>query len=180
MPDYADLKELHRVILGEALKVFREKAIGDDLDQLVTDVQQEIRKEFQLLKARCMNDTKRRCEAAVQNEVNEFLFQLKQGQMRSESEIAAKLDLLRQIMLESLENITYSEKESFVQQKCSELGTQATKQLLQELRLRTQADQRLLQGQVNMLQDDLKDRKAEFEERARVTQDELNQTIAEQ
>lgn len=31
-----------------------------------------------------------------------------------------------------------------------------------------------------MLQDDLKDRKAEFEERARVTQDELNQTIAEQ
>lgn len=87
-----------------------------------------------------MNDTKRRCEAAVQNEVNEFLFQLKQGQMRSESEIAAKLDLLRQIMLESLENITYSEKESFVQQKCSELGTQATKQLLQELRLRTQAD----------------------------------------
>ena len=38
----------------------------------------------------------------------------------------------------------------------------------------------MLQGQVNMLQDDLKDRKAEFEERARVTQDELNQTIAEQ
>ena len=90
----------------------------------------EIRQAFQLLKQKCILDTKRRCEAAVQNEVTEFLQQIKQGKIGTESDIAAKLEILRQIMYECLEGITYSEKESFVQNKCAELGTQATKHLL--------------------------------------------------
>ena len=42
------------------------------------------------------------------------------------------------------------------------------------------ADQRLLQGQVTMLEDDLRQRKTEFEEKNQRVQTELKEALAEQ
>ena len=51
---------------------------------------------------------------AVKNELDEFVHQMKQGQMNSETDINFKVDLLRQIMEECLEQITYTDKEGFI------------------------------------------------------------------
>ena len=72
MPDYKELKELHQKICDQALAQFKEKAIGDDVDELALNLANEIKKEFQLLKAKSMVETKRRCEAAVKAEVDEL------------------------------------------------------------------------------------------------------------
>ncbi len=77
-----------------------------------------------------MVETKRRCEAAVKAEVDELTRQIKTGQLPTEGEISGKVDLLRQIMLECLESVTYADKESFVNQKCAELTALAHKHML--------------------------------------------------
>jgi len=46
MPDYAQLKVLHRQVELRALQSFKDKAIGDDVEQLTIVVNEEIRKEF--------------------------------------------------------------------------------------------------------------------------------------
>ena len=130
LPDYAELKELHKQIQDQALAQFREKAIGDEVDELALNVAAEIKKEFQLLKTKSIIETRRRCEAAVKAEVDELSRQIKTGQLLTEGEISSKVDLLRQIMLECLEQVTYSDKESFVNQKCAELTALAHKHML--------------------------------------------------
>ena len=90
-------------MLNQALQCFKEKAIGDMADSLAGSVTEDIRKEFQTLKRRCMIDTRKRCEVAVKNELDEFVHQMKLGQMNSETDINFKVDLLRQIMEEALE-----------------------------------------------------------------------------
>ena len=69
---------------------------------------------------------------------------MKLGQMNSETDINFKVDLLRQIMEECLEQITYADKEGFIGQKCAEMSTMAHKHMLQEQKLQTVNDQRLL------------------------------------
>ena len=43
------------------------------VDTLAGAVTEDIRKEFQTLKRRCMIDTRKRCEMAVKNELDEFV-----------------------------------------------------------------------------------------------------------
>ena len=117
------------------MRVFNDKAIGDGVEQAGKQVNEEIRKEFQVTKKRCMIETRRRCEEAVKHEIEEFQYQIMQGQIMQEVDITVKVDLLRQIMLECLEQITYAEKESFVNQKCAEMASMAHKHLLQDQKL---------------------------------------------
>ena len=56
----------------------------------------------------------------------------------------------------------------------------AHKHLLQDQKLQSVADQRLLQGQLTMLEDDLRQRKTEFEEKNQRVQTELKEALAEQ
>ena len=60
-------------MLSQALQCFKEKAIGDTADSLAGAVTEDIRKEFQTLKRRCMIDTRKRCEMAVKTELDEFV-----------------------------------------------------------------------------------------------------------
>ena len=55
----------------------------------------------------------------------------------------------------------------------------AHKHLLQDQKLKSVADQRLLQGQVTMLEDDLRQRKTEYEEKNSRVQTELKEALAE-
>ena len=48
--------------------------MGDEVEQLASAVTEEIRKEFGLLKKRCQNETRLRCEQAVKNETDELTF----------------------------------------------------------------------------------------------------------
>ena len=118
------------------MHVFTDKAIGDGVELVGKQVNEEIRKEFTIIKKRCMIETRRKCEEAIRNEIDEFQFQIKQGQLAQEADITAKVDLLRQIMLECLESITFAEKESFVNQKCAEMSAMAHKHLLQDQKLK--------------------------------------------
>ena len=58
---------------------FREKAMGDDVEQLAEVVTAEIRKEFTLLKQKSAIETRRRCEGAVKNEADELTRMIKTG-----------------------------------------------------------------------------------------------------
>ena len=75
-------------------------------------------------------ETRRRCEQAVRNETDELTRQIKQGMLPTEADISAKIDLLKQIMYECLEQITYADKESFISQKCAEMTSMAHRHLL--------------------------------------------------
>ena len=56
------------------MRVFNDKAIGDGVEQAGKQVNEEIRKEFQVTKKRCMIETRRRCEEAVKHEIEEFQY----------------------------------------------------------------------------------------------------------
>ena len=85
-----------------------------------------------MLKRRCTIETKRRCEMVIKAEIDEFTRQVKSNQMVNESDLSMKIELLRQIMQELLEPITFTEKESFIAVKCAEMATMANKHMLQE------------------------------------------------
>lgn len=125
MPDYGELKELHKSVLTTALRKFKEKAIGGEVDEMGTEVTLEVKKEFDLIKRRCLIETRRRCEAAVKNEIEELTRQIKTGTVATEADMSMKIDLLRQIMLEILKPVTFPEKESFVSVKCAEMASLA-------------------------------------------------------
>ena len=45
--------------------MFRGKAIGDNLDQYEVAIEGEIRKEYSLVKQKCMAESKKKCERAI-------------------------------------------------------------------------------------------------------------------
>ena len=51
-----------------------------------------------------------------------------------------KVELLRQIMQEILEPVTFAEKDSFISLKCAEMTALAQRQLMQDYRLQQQAN----------------------------------------
>ena len=61
------------------MHVFTDKAIGEGVESVGKQVNEEIRKEFSIIKKRCMIETRRKCEEAIRNEIDEFQFQIKQG-----------------------------------------------------------------------------------------------------
>lgn len=74
----------------------------------------EIKKEFNLIKRRCLAEMRKRCEAAVKADVDEVRMLIKTGRLETEGELVSKLDELRMAMHQKLEAITYSEKEPYV------------------------------------------------------------------
>jgi hypothetical protein len=47
------------------LQFFKEKAMGDAIDEFAAIVALEIKKEFSLIKNKCFVETRKRCEAMV-------------------------------------------------------------------------------------------------------------------
>ena len=59
------------------MQLFKEKAIGDELDGFSANIVFEIKKEFSLLKNRCMVETRKRCEALVREDIGELTMAIK-------------------------------------------------------------------------------------------------------
>lgn len=88
MPDYSELKVIHQETQRKALQFFKEKAIGDDLEALSANVIEEIKKEFTLIKRRCMIEMRKRCEASVKTDVDEVRMLIKTGRLESEADLS--------------------------------------------------------------------------------------------
>jgi len=114
--------------------------MGNDLDELAAVVTAEVKKEFELLKRRCLIATRRKCEKAIKNEIEEFTKQVKTGVVATEADAAMKIDLLQQILVEILEPVDYPEKDSFVSLQCAEMANLAQRQMLQTLKLKQVTD----------------------------------------
>ena len=83
-------------------------------------------------------------------------------------------------MQEILEPITFAEKDSFIALKCAEMTAMANKQMLQEQKLQQISNQKLVQGQVTLLEDDLRSKKEEFENQKASWEAQMNAQIEEQ
>ena len=111
--------------------MFREKAIGDNIEEYEDGIEAEIRKEYNLVKLKCIIESKKKCEKAIKKDLDEFYADVRASKYKTEIELQQKVDLMRTVFKESLVDINYKDKDALLDQTCSNMVNAGLKNLLQ-------------------------------------------------
>merc|ERR1719438_289941 len=108
-------------MLAQAHKMFKDKAIGDELEQYQNKIEQEIQSEYQRAKAKCKTESKKQCEKAIKREYDQFHADVRLGKYQTEMELNQKVDILKASFKEAMASIDYREKDAYLEQVCANL-----------------------------------------------------------
>jgi len=124
------LKRIHKELTAQAHKLFKDKAIGDELEQYQKKIEQEIQSEYQRAKEKCKTDSKKQCEKAIKKELDQFHSDVRLGKFQTEMELNQKVDILKATFKEAVASINYREKAAYLEQVCANLINTGLRNLL--------------------------------------------------
>ena len=130
-PSYDELKEIHHENMQHALKVFKQKAMGDEsIEEHENKICAQIRQEYGLIKKKCFQEYKKEIDRLIKDEIDSFSFDIKTGKFANDQELMAKMDLLKAILNQKVSKIDFKEKDQIINQACTDLTSLGYKNLL--------------------------------------------------
>ena len=96
------------------------------------------------------------CEEAIKNDLDQFYVDTRMHKYKTEVELNQRVDLLKSVFKESLAEVTYRDKDAFLERTFLAMLNAGFKSLLMQAKMATKDENLLLRNKVEMLEDDLK------------------------
>ena len=173
------LKKLHTQTLEAAKSRFKDKAIGESIEQYENEINDQINKQFAQIKKRFADKFMKDCDKLIQPSIQELERELRYQKVDTEQDLYARIENIKEEFYTKTKSIDFKEKETMILGICNDLLKKGSQSLLQREKTATTNQSTMLEHEIKLLKEDLKQAKADADGERQQIQDKYAKLMSE-